>query len=144
MICRLILLCIAVVSCLSLASVASDAAICPAKIEVQQRLASAVDGWAPITDDSPHQLSGITFFDGPPSEKASLVYDAIKKTATEELVTWNFDSSGKRSTWMVCSYSGTAIQLSRGLPPATKSCQVTYSRTQRLAGMPVIASISCK
>ncbi len=125
-------------------SVASDTLICPSTINVRQDLASSVDGWTPIIDDSPHQLSGITFYDGPPAEKASLVYDDIRKSATKEVATWRFVADSKRLTSMVCGYSGTAVQLSRGLPDKTSTCQVTYSRTQQVSGQPMIESVSCK
>ncbi len=129
---------------LSLSSVASDAISCPATVDVQQRLTSMVDGWTPVIDDSPHKLIGVAFYDGPPQEKASLMYDDIKKTAGKEVATWRFPADSKRQTWMVCSYSGTAIQLSKSLPAKTSTCQITYNRTQQLSGLPVIETLSCK
>ncbi|HSY13033.1 MAG TPA: STY0301 family protein [Verrucomicrobiae bacterium] len=125
-------------------SAAADTTICPTTVDVKQQLASSVDGWTPTLDDSPHRLSGITFYDGPPQEKASLVYDNIKKTAPKEIATWQFGADGKRPTWIVCSYSGTAVQLAKSLPSKTSTCQITYNRTQQLSGQPLIESVSCK
>lgn len=125
-------------------SVASDATLCPPRIDVQQQLETPVSGWTPIFDGTPHQLAGVTLYDGTPQEKASLVYDDIKKTGGKQVASWTFEPNSSRPTWVVCSYSGTNIQLSKALPASTRSCQVTYDPSQQVAGMPSIEKIVCK
>jgi hypothetical protein len=123
---------------------AADSVTCPATITTRQELTSKIAGWMPMTDDTPHNLAGITFYDGPPSEKASLVYDKITKTKGEETAVWNFDSKNERQTWISCSYAGTSIELARTLPPHTTTCSVVYTSQEHIAGLPVIKKIACK
>jgi hypothetical protein len=88
-----------------------------------------------MLDDTPHRLAGITFYDGPPEEKASLVYDKTAKAAGKETMTWHFNARSDGQIWVVCSYAGTAVVLKRGLPPKTSACSVTYDSR---ASVPVI------
>jgi hypothetical protein len=125
-------------------SFASDATLCPAKIDVHQQLATPVSGWTPTTDDTPNQLAGITFYDGTPQEKASLVYDDMKKAGGKQVATWSFTPGSGRQTWVACSYSGTNIQMTKALPASARSCEVTYDPRQQVAGLPSIEKISCK
>lgn len=97
-----------------------------------------------MKDDTPHNLAGITFYDGPPAENASLVYDKITRGKGEQTATWSFDPKNERQTWIVCRYAGTAIELARTLPRPTTMCSVVYDTQQAIAGMPVIKKIACK
>jgi len=73
----------------------------------------------------PHDLSGITFNDGPPSEKASLVYDNIRKLKGEQIATWTFDPKNQRQTSLVCSHAGTMLDLARTLPQYAPMCAMS-------------------
>ena len=123
---------------------AADTISCPASITTRQELTSSANGWSPLLDDTPHNLAGITFYDGPPAEKASLVYDKITRGKTEQTASWSFDPKNKRQTWIVCSYAGTAIGLARTLPPQTTMCFVIYDTQESIAGLPLIKKITCK
>jgi len=112
---------------------------CPPRIEVAQRLSLLVPGWSAASDKMPHQLAGITFFDGKPEEGASLVPD--KRTRTS--ATWTFAATG-RPVWLACSYSGTDIVLRRELPKTIKTCSITYSARDTVAGLPVVEKVDCK
>src|SRR4051794_32118851 len=100
----------------------ADSTICPATIDVHQQLATPPSGWALMTDDAPHQLSGVTFFDGTPQEKASLVYNDMKKIGGKQIASWSFAPKSGRQTWIACSYSATDIELTKALPASTRSC----------------------
>ena len=123
---------------------AADSITCPEAINTRQALIASVPGWTPMLDDTPHGLSGVTFYDGPPSEKASLVYDQITHGKSEQIATWRFVPPTGRPIWMACSYAGTGIELTKTLPPKTTSCSVTYDPQQSIAGLPVIRKITCK
>jgi hypothetical protein len=123
---------------------AADAVGCPATISARQQLASPLAGWTATEDDTPHNLAGITFYDGPPSEKASLVYDRITHGKTEQVATWTFAPQKDRSIWLACGYAGTSIQLTKALPSTITTCSVTYDPQQTIDGMPVIKKIACK
>jgi hypothetical protein len=123
---------------------AAEPITCPASVNTRQELTSPVADWTAMKGDLPHNLAGITFYDGPPAEKASLVYDNIKKVKAEQIATWTFDPHNARQTWIACSYAGTIIELARTLPPQTTTCSVTYDTQESIAGMPVIKKISCR
>jgi len=124
-------------------ALAADSATCPATIEVHEQLADPVAGWNAMVDDMPHQLAGLTFYDGPPQEKASLVYDDITKAAGKQVAKWRFAPDRARAIWLACSYSGTSVVLTKALPAALSSCTVTYDAQQQIAGLPVIEKIAC-
>jgi hypothetical protein len=117
---------------------------CPQTIAVRQELAAPVAGWTPTLDETPHRLAGITFYDGPPAERASLVYDQITRGKAEQTATWLFTPQKDRQIWLACSYAGTAIDLTRSLPRQATRCSVAYDSQQQIAGLPVIRKITCQ
>ena len=127
-----------------LISHAADAISCPPTVSVRQDLASSIAGWTPLEDDTPHSLAGITFYDGPPAEKASLVYDRITHGKREQVASWSFAPQRERPIWMTCNYAGTSLQLGRSLPSNITGCSVTYDPQEHIAGLPVVRKITCK
>lgn len=123
---------------------AAETVACPDVITTRQELTSSPSGWSPMLDDTPHNLAGITFYDGPPAEKASLAYDHLKHGKAEDLATWTFTKQEDRRIWLVCSYAGTAVELSRTLPPQITTCTVTYDPQTQIAGLPSIKKIACR
>jgi len=123
---------------------AAENVSCPESITTRQELTSAASGWAPLLNDAPHSLAGITFYDGPPAENASLAYDQIRHGNSEDLATWSFGKHEDRRIWLVCSYSGTAVELSRTLPVQIITCSVSYDPQTQIAGLPAIQKISCR
>ncbi len=123
---------------------ASEPVGCPNTIEVNQQLAPSVEGWTTILDDTPHQLATVTFYDGAPKDRASLVYDTTTKAAGKETAIWHFLPQGDRQIWMACSYASTAIVLAKALPAGISMCSVTYDPLQLVAGMPLIERIDCR
>jgi hypothetical protein len=119
------------------------AADCPAKIEVKQTLAEKTPGWSVGSDNTPHLLSGMTFFDGKPEEMASLVPDSQSASGGKSVAVWAFGATG-RPVWVACHYADTGIILQRELPKNTHSCSITYSTRETIAGLPVIEKVSCK
>jgi hypothetical protein len=144
MTCRTILLFPLAALLLCIAGFAADTVPCPPKVKVSQQLAAAVPGWTAMLDDTPHQLAGITFYDGPPEEKASLAYDNMTKAGAKQAAKWSFSPDAPRQTWISCSYSGTSVKLAKSLPPKTTACEVTYDPRQQVAGLPLIEKISCR
>jgi hypothetical protein len=123
---------------------AAETTSCPDSITTRQELTSSANGWSPLLDDTPHNLAGITFYDGPAAEKASLAYGSIKRVKGEDIATWTFAKQEDRRIWLVCSYAGTVVELSRSLPPQITTCTVTYDTQTHIAGLPAIRKISCR
>ena len=120
----------------------AQAASCPPSISTRQVIENAPAGWTVGDDKTPHALAGLTFFDGPPEQEASLVYDSYVKEQAGDRATWKFD--GDRKIFLACSYHGTTITLSKALPEGTTECRVTYSRNTRVDGLNEIQAIRCK
>jgi hypothetical protein len=122
---------------------AADAVHCPPTIQVKQQLAVPVPGWSVTTDGMPHQLAGLTFFDGKPEEKASLAPDKQVAVKGKSVASWMFDVSS-RSIWVACQYAWTNVVLTRELPKGTRTCSVTYTAGVTIAGLPVIEKVDCR
>jgi hypothetical protein len=121
---------------------AADPVGCPKTIQVKEQLAAPVAGWTAASDGMPHQLAGLTFFDGKPEEKASLAPDGEVTQRRQTISTWKFDKT--RPTWVMCRYSGTGVTLTRELARNTSMCTVAYSRDTTIEGLPVIEKIDCR
>ena len=114
---------------------------CPATIRVDaQKLAAPVAGWSVVAArPEPHQLQGITFFDGDPKEEASLAPDRSTKLQQ----TWEF-ASAQRPQWLTCRYTGTTVVIGRVLPKQIKACTLTFLANETIGGSPVIQKLTCK
>ena len=119
--------------------------LCPATISVEQRVIGAPDGWEAAQSDAKPQLAMVTFFDGPPDERASLKYDREEKEKRGWVAIWNL-APGTHGYWVQCGYDNTTGVLSRRLPAEVTTCRVTYERRAQVAtsGLPVVKHVSCK
>jgi hypothetical protein len=115
---------------------------CPETIPVKQTLLKQFEGWRQSASDLPIRLAGVTFYDGPPEQKASLVYDSESPSRGKRIAIWRF--APRSEIWLACSYAATNVVLSRPLPRATSTCRVTYISNQTVAGLPVIEKIQCQ
>ena len=141
---RTLTLCVTYVALLCASSFGSEPANCPDSVDVNQQLTAPVSGWTTMIDDSPPRLANITFYDGPPQQRASLIYDQRIRIAGKETATWHFLPRADRQIWVGCSYAGTAVVLTKALPPSTSMCAVTYDPRRTVAGLPAIEKIVCK
>src|SRR5215471_2213999 len=109
---------------------------CPASITVKQTIEKVPEGWTAGEDKTPHILAGITFYDGPPEQEASLVYDSWSKRNGLAYGVWHFTPNSPTGTWLSCRYSSTSVILSKRLPAATSECTVTYNPKETVDGLP--------
>jgi hypothetical protein len=141
-------------ACLAIAFLASVSAesgaqpfarnTCPREIEVEQRVGVVPEEWEAAQTTATVALASVTFFDGPPSEKASLKFDSEDMQKRDRIALWNLPPN-VRGYWISCGYQNTTAAISRRLPENVKSCAVTYDRKKRgAANLPVIKDISCK
>ena len=100
---------------------------CPPTITVDERVPEHPDGWTVTQRKLGHRMAGVTFYSGPPSEEASLVYDETKTSGDEWIATWHF-TPGATPFWIECRYEGTTMQLARPLPQTVTVCHVTYDK----------------
>lgn len=107
---------------------------CPKTITVDQRIIDKPGSWDAIYGGNQHQLKVVTFFDGPPSEMAALVYDRIVEKKKEIIASWDFLSANKRGYWIECSYEATNASLAKAVASSVKGCKVIYERDPDLPG----------
>jgi hypothetical protein len=136
--CKIVLLAV-----LAAALAAAADVRCPERISTTQTLAQAVPGWTNQMDATPNLLAGVTFYDGPPKDLASLAPDETHAKG-KVLANWDLPPTPGGQYWLVCSYSGTHITLARPLPKELRSCTVTYDPQQTVDGLPSIERIACK
>ncbi len=118
---------------------------CPASVSARQKIESTPAGWVAGQSDLLSQLSGVTFYSGRPSEKASLVYDKwTEKNGTGSAV-WTFSSSSNSERiWLECSYANTSVTLAKELSKNISECRVTYDLKVKVSGLPQVKEIQCK
>jgi len=120
----------------------SQETYCPALISVAQTSESVPQGWTARQDESASTLAGVTFYSGPPEEKASLVYDEWTRRNGLAYGVWHFPRSSHR-IWLSCRYSFTRVVLVRQLPADTSECTVTYDPKVSVSGLPEIRKMTC-
>lgn len=118
---------------------------CPQKVEVEQRVASIPEGWEGGRATATVALASVTFFDGPPAEKAALKFDSEDRQKRDRVAYWNLPP-GARGYWISCGYAGTTAVISRRLPDSVRSCAVTYERSRKPGGggQPAVKRIDCR
>ncbi len=135
---------IALLVVVALGATAADSLVdCPRTITVEQKPMAPPAGWSAGDDGLPHRLAGVTFFDGPPKELASLVYDDSASAGKEWAGIWHFEPN-PRGFWIACSYSGTSVVLSRRRPAEVKVCRVSYEKEEREGPVGDIRKIDCR
>ncbi len=115
---------------------------CPPSIAVEQKSNAALEGWEVANDAVPHRLTSVTFFEGHPNEKVSLVNDKEKRTKKEVIQTWQFQRASS-NYWLRCSYDRTSVSLSKAIPKDAARCVVTLDRFVRVSGLPKINAMQC-
>ncbi|MGB8841341.1 MAG: STY0301 family protein [Aliidongia sp.] len=119
--------------------------ICPPDIKTMTaQLAVPVEGWSAHVEPAPNHLKGITFYEGPPSDGASLVPDDQRRGKSTSTMVWKFAALGPGSFWLRCRYANTTMTLERQLPASVAECTVDYSKSLSLDGEPAVERLVCK
>ncbi len=123
---------------------AADEVACPETIAVESRLLAPPPSWEVRYAEPKGELMGVTFYDGPPSEGASLVYDRASKSGKTWTATWKFTANEGRGFWIACSYTNTSAILYKKLRDSVAECRVSYDRSVSTGGLPTVKGIRCK
>ena len=114
---------------------------CPMSISVTQNLAAPATGWTEGRENLPTELAGVTVFDGPPEELASLVPDGDSEDGnTTEF--WTLDAN-PRGYWITCHYSSTTVTLTQRLPETATRRDVVREKETSFIGGQVVRSMTC-
>ncbi len=99
---------------------------CPDTIEVNQQ-ATVPGDWSVSYTDPPLRLTGMSIYDGPPSQNHIVKPFSVKSTKGELRVSWRFPES-KRNFHLACSYERTSASLTALLPPGMNGCNAVFDR----------------
>jgi hypothetical protein len=110
----------------SQSALASELA-CPAQISVDQKATDVPAGWTPGYNGIKNELAGVTIFDGPPEQGASLAPDTEKTVGNNLTQTWTLAANGHGS-WLTCRYSNTSAELTEKLPDDATHCVIVFER----------------
>ena len=139
-----LILLIAFVCAIAPAYFARAESACPATVAVEQRASAPAPDWTVSYSGYETAVAGVTIFDGPPAEQASLVPDSEKTSGDNIIQVWQLPKSD-RGYWLQCNYTNTTVQLARRLPASVHRCDVVLNRNQRFPGGGVVLkSVNCK
>ena len=117
---------------------------CPATIVVEQRASAPAPEWTVSYSGYETAVAGVTIFDGPPAQQASLVPDSEKQVGDNIIQVWQLPKSD-RGYWLQCNYANTTAQISRRLPASVSRCDVVLNHNERFSGGSyVVKRVNCK
>ncbi|GAA5175294.1 hypothetical protein GCM10025771_07040 [Niveibacterium umoris] len=126
---------------LSVSANAGAATICPPQLDSNETLPQAPQAWSVERSTTPRWLKGITVFDGPPGELASL---RPEEQAGGRRLLWRFDSPSPRGIWIACQYDGSRLMLTRRLEPAPRLCELITDGRVTVGGQAPPLSFNCR
>ena len=137
---------VAAIACATLAPILACAeATCPPTLAVEQKASAPSTDWTVSSSGYNTALAGVTIFDGPPANQASLLPDGEQTTSDMVFQTWKL---GKNDAgyWLECDYANTTAQIYERLPASVSRCEVSYERNVRFGGegRRVVKSVRCK
>ena len=101
--------------------------LCPDSLDVQQQAAIPGADWQVSYTEPPLRLTGVTIYDGPPSQNHKVRPYSVKSTKGELRVSWRLPES-KRNFHLTCSYERTTASLVGLLPPGMNGCNAVFDR----------------
>jgi hypothetical protein len=135
---------LAFVCAIASAHIALAESACPKTIPVQQKASAPAADWSVSYSGYETALQGVTIFDGPPAQQASLVPDNEKTAGDNVIQTWRL-TKNDRGYWLQCNYANTTAQIARRLPDNIARCDVVYDHNVHFAGGGnVVKSVNCK
>lgn len=128
---------------------ASEELVCPPTVSVSQKATTSPLGWdaSSRSDEAMlHNLSGVNFYDGLPSELVGLTPGGGKTVGNKTVAIWRLDKkrNSRRSIWIECAYTYTHVVLSRRVPDSVRECSVYFDKNLRLKKDNDFEHMECK
>ena len=101
--------------------------VCPDALEVQQQAVTPSDDWTVTYTEPPLRLTGVTVYDGPPSQNHKLRPRSTRSTESELRIIWRLPES-RRNFHLMCTYERTSASLVTVLPPGVTVCTAVFDR----------------
>lgn len=117
--------------------------ICPEKIYLTKDAIAAASipaGSQPNISSAPVRLTGVSTYDGPPSEGALL--KPTNEDRRNSTIVWNFSREVSSNVWLACDYADQLMQVTVKIDGSPSTCVATA----RKEGIPKIlrAQFECK
>jgi hypothetical protein len=139
---RLTLVLIGLAGAIAPVNFARAESACPQTVAVEQRASAPAPDWTVSYSGYETAVAGVTIFDGPPAEQASLVPDSEKTVGDSIIQVWKLPKS-ERGYWLQCNYANTTAQISHRLAGVSR-CDVVSDRNMRFGGGGyVVKSVNC-
>jgi len=100
---------------------------CPDSLEVQQQAVTPSEDWTATYTDPPLRLTGVTVYDGPPSQNHKVKPYSTRSTQGELRIVWRLPES-RRNFHLMCTYERTSANLVTVLPPGVTVCTTVFDR----------------
>jgi hypothetical protein len=128
---------------------ASEGLMCPPTVSVSQKATIPPPGWdaSSRSDEAMlHNLSGVNFYDGPPSELVGLTPNDGKTVGNKSIAIWKLDKkrNSGQGFWIECTYTYTQVVLSRRVPDSIRECSVYFDKNLRLKKDNDFERMECK
>ncbi len=112
---------------------ANEDLTCPSYIAVSQKATTPPPGWdvtSQSNDAMLHNVSGVNFYDGPPSELVRLTPSAEKTVGNRSSATWKLykKRNSGQGFWIECTYTYTHVVLSKRMPDSIKECSTYFEK----------------
>src|SRR5258708_37737314 len=115
---------------------------CPATVVVEQRASAPAPDWTVSYSGYETAVAGVTIFDGPPAQQASLVPDSEKTVGDNIIQVWRMPKSDRRYC-LQCNYTNTTAQISRRLPANIRRCDFVLNHNERfIVGGTVLMTVN--
>jgi hypothetical protein len=101
--------------------------VCPDSLEVRQQAVTPSEDWTVTYTDPPLRLTGVTVYDGPPSQNRKVKPYSTKSTRGELRIFWRLPES-RRNFHLMCTYERTSANLVTVLPPGVTGCNAVFDR----------------
>jgi hypothetical protein len=101
--------------------------VCPDSLEVRQEAITPSEEWTVTHTDPPLRLTGVTVFDGPPSQNHKVKPFSTRSTQGELRITWRLPES-RRNFHLMCTYERTSANLVTIIPPGVYGCEAVFDR----------------
>lgn len=111
------------------ACLADDTYTCPAKVRLSSGKVQAEDvppSYTSHVSQSFIRLSGVSVFDGPPSEGAALKPTTF--TGGGRIIKWTFAGPFEKGKWVSCDYSNGLVRVAVRAEDSTLSCTATVRK----------------
>jgi len=128
---------------------ASEELSCPPTVDVLQQAITPPSDWnvgRRSNEAMLHSVSGVNFYDGPPSELVGLTPNDGTTVGKKRIATWKLykKRNSGQGFWIECMYTYTNVVLSKRVPDSIRECSVYSDKNSRVEHDYVFERMECK